>query len=117
MERTRLTKARHWQYDSLRLPLSAWAGVDSGLVFGVKLVLTKTEASTSFEGRCFVLWLGPVYCGVEIDGKRDRARCPDCEIGPDPGDDGECPICADREDTNRRIRDAYDAGYEDARGR
>lgn len=65
--------------------------------------------------------VGGTLCGwgyrLEQRRLRDVPKCPDCNIGPDVGDD--CPICADMQRETRDERDmlasAYGEGFEDGR--
>lgn len=40
--------------------------------------------------------------------------CPDCQIAPDLGPDGECPECLDRYRQQKADEAIYGAGYETA---
>lgn len=58
------SSGNHWQWDSRRSRLAAWIGWDPSLVFGAKIVVTRSESETSFGGRYASVWLGPVYIGA-----------------------------------------------------
>lgn len=55
--------------------------------------------------------VGPVLEFEDPDP--DAPRCPDCQIGPDLGEDADCPICRDRGEQQRRDTELYGAGYMD----